>query len=243
MAKKMIFLLILLLGLLIASVPAFATTDTDTTTPNTGSAEALSGGTVSGNNSYSVPTNQQTTVTLPSSVPSQTTTNQAVNKPEEKANEYEQHIGKFLDAEVEPTESIYVNIRWNQKSLSDDPLCYIITGTIKPDTDNNSPLIVMLYIKADGEYVPLLCWNGTNTEKSNIIEEVLPAFTYHTNLLYLGLDKVNEVRIIAFRKNNAENLVLAENLQITDMGISVTKKDVDAVPMDYNHNLELIQVP
>jgi len=83
------------------------------------------------------------------------------------------------------------------------------------DFDIKNPLIMLMYIKIDGTYAPLY-----DVERhTNMTEEVCYLKTA-VDLEYIGLNKVNEVRIIVFRKNDAYNLVLNENLQITNVDIT-----------------------
>jgi len=83
------------------------------------------------------------------------------------------------------------------------------------DFDVNNPYIMLMYIKIDGTYVPL----NDVERKTNMTEGVCYLKTA-VDLEYIGLNKVNEVRIIVFRKNDVDNLVLDENLQVTNLEIS-----------------------
>ena len=74
---------------------------------------------------------------------------------------------------------------------------------------------MLMYIKIDGTYVPL----NDVERNSNMTEEVCYLKTA-VDLEYIGLNKVNEVRIIVFRKNDCDNLVLNENLQVTNLDIT-----------------------
>ena len=203
MAKKITFLLVLLLGLIFASISAYATTDTGTTAPDTGLTNEATG-----------------------SAPSRTSTTEEKEE-EEESIDYEQCVTEFLDPDVEATDSFLVNIKWNQKDPVNNPLLYVLTGTIKQDSESGSPLVVMLYIKADDLYIPLICRGGTN-----IIETGSVAFVSRTDLLYLGSDRVNEVRIIAFRKEDADNLIPGVNVQISDK--MITAKQTVIIPIRIN---------
>ncbi|HHU90380.1 MAG TPA: hypothetical protein GXZ22_04910 [Clostridiaceae bacterium] len=83
------------------------------------------------------------------------------------------------------------------------------------DFDLENPYIMLMYIKIDGTYVPL----NDVERNSNMTEEVCYLKTA-VDLEYIGLNKVNEVRIIVFRKNDCDNLVLNENLQVTNLDIT-----------------------
>jgi hypothetical protein len=95
----------------------------------------------------------------------------------------------------------------------------------------------MLYIKADDVYIPLVCSDG-----SNIIEVSGVAFASRTDLLYLGSDKVNHIRIIAFRKDDIDKLVPGVNLQITDKLIIAKKTVIVPVPVNVDSVLDALKV-
>lgn len=79
----------------------------------------------------------------------------------------------------------------------------------------DDPLVMLMYIKKDGEYVPL---NDVDTG-INLTEQ--PYYLSTTvDLEYIGLNKVNDVRIIIFRKSDAGNLVKGGNVQIENLQIS-----------------------
>ncbi|SHJ21663.1 hypothetical protein [Thermoclostridium caenicola] len=229
MAKKLIFLLVLLLGLGLASVTAYATTDTGTTAPGTsltkdnvsspgtpGTIQAISSETESASNGASA---------------------QSEETEQEEAVDYEQYASQFLDTKVDTTDNFIVNIKWNQKDPVNNPLHYVLTGTVKQDSDSSSPVIVMLFIKADDVYIPLVCSNG-----SNVIEVGGVAFVARTDLLYLGSDRVNEIRILAFRKEHAADLVPGVNLQITDKLITAKKTVIIPVPINPDSVLDALKL-
>jgi hypothetical protein len=84
------------------------------------------------------------------------------------------------------------------------------------EVDTANPVIMLMYIKADDVYVPLVDVNtGTN-----MTQEIYYLNTT-VDLLYLGSSKVNEIRIIAFRKNDIDELTIDSNLQIIDIKKSV----------------------
>ncbi|NLX63995.1 MAG: hypothetical protein GX022_04370 [Clostridiaceae bacterium] len=83
------------------------------------------------------------------------------------------------------------------------------------DCDVNNPYVMLMYIKIDGTYVPL-----NDVERKTNITEKVSYLTTEVDLEYIGVNKVNEVRIIIFRKKDIDNLVLNENLQVTNLDIS-----------------------
>ena len=176
MAKKLVFLLVIVFVLLIASVTVFAT-ETDVKASNVGFTE-------------------------------------------DKAS---------LAAEVSVSglENKYGEVFFGENSESDLGLFVINYGREYPyrtrhtftvhanKHDENNPYIMLMYIKVDNTYVPL-----NDVERNTNMTEEVCYLTTQVDLEYIGLNKVNEVRIIIFRKNDADNLVLNENLQITNLDIT-----------------------
>jgi len=113
----------------------------------------------------------------------------------------------------------------------------VLTGTVKQDSEGSGPVIVVLFIKADDVYIPLICSNGTN-----VIEAGSVAFVSRTDLLYLGSDRVNEIRIFAFRKENAGDLVPGVTLQITDKLITAKKTVIIPVPINPDSVLDALKL-
>lgn len=194
MAKRVTFLLVLLLVLLTASVTAFAT-GTESTTPEA---------------SF---TNDE---------------------------------ADFLEISTSGLEELYSDVFFNESSVSDtqiitimyeraismgNSLRFTFTGTSSDmSTNMDNPIMMLLYIKVDGKYIPLVdIGTGEN------ITEGLVVTNSEVDLEYLGTKKVNEVRLIAFRKNNADILKVNENLQITDLDITVRPWNfVEKVKMTYD---------
>lgn len=123
----------------------------------------------------------------------------------------------FFDAKSK-SDKVIVKVTYQRKSTTKYPLRYHFVssiGSILSDSNHN-PIVMLMYIKKDGKYVPLC---DVNTGK-NITEQ--PYYVSSTvDLAYLGSNKVNEVRILIFRKKDIDKLSLDENLQITDLSISV----------------------
>jgi len=244
MSRKIVFLLVLLLGLMLASVSAYAATDTDAAAPSTGlTNDKISSGSnlgaIENINTDNTPANAPAGAGGHDGTPSQAPDEEAgeVVGGEEGSIGYEQYVSQFLDPAAVTTESFLVSIKWNQKDPVNNPLHYVLTGTVKQDSESGSPLIVMLYIKADGVYIPLVCMDGTN-----IIEVSGVAFVSRADLLYLGSDKVNEIRIIAFRKEDAEKLEPGVNLQITDKWITAKKTVIIPVPINLDSVLDALKL-
>lgn len=84
------------------------------------------------------------------------------------------------------------------------------------EVDVSNPVVMLMYIKEDSAYVPLI---DVETG-SNMTQEVYYLNTT-VDLKYLGSNKVNEIRIIFFRKNDIDNLALDSNVQIMDINKSV----------------------
>ena len=237
MAKKIAFMLVLLLGLFIASVTAFADTDTtasDTAlnsepglvAPNTPLAEVDIGGTL--------PVNVDSTA--PDTVLNNEEALAEITSPEIKMIDYfEKYADLILNTETASTENIIVNIKnSHHNDLSLNLLSYVLTGSVIPNDEqpSDSPVVILFFIKENGKYVPLYLTDNKD-EKTNKLEKETTIVSY-VDLLYLGADKINDVRIAAFRKEDADNLVLGENLQITDISITVRKNIIESVPFIWN---------
>jgi len=86
------------------------------------------------------------------------------------------------------------------------------------DVDVNNPYIMLMYIKIEGTYVPL-----NDVERNTNMTEEISYLTTAVDLEYIGSNKVNEVRIIIFRKKDIDDLVLNKNLQVTNLDISFSR--------------------
>jgi hypothetical protein len=193
MAKKITFLLVLLLVLLGASVTAFAA-GTESTTPAADNVEA----------------NTLAEVSI---------------------SDVEAIYGDvFLDVSSKSDTKV-IKVVYERVYNLENPLRYTFTGSAADkSTDMKNPIIMMMYIKVDGKYIPLCDIDtGDNITKGLIITNS------KVDLKYLGVNKVNEIRIVAYRKSEAGRLQLNNNLQITDMDITVSPwKLVEKIKMTYD---------
>jgi len=129
----------------------------------------------------------------------------------------------FFNEDKTSEEDFLVTVTASRDLRAIDPLRYLLTGSVNStDTsvsataENN--VMMLLYIKRDGEYVPLETIDAKLHKDMNLVET--PKLVYAKVLLdNLGNEKVNELRIIAFRKSDVDSLKLDENLQITDMKV------------------------
>ncbi len=131
---------------------------------------------------------------------------------------------------ISSLEEEYGEVFFSEESQSVDELVSIGYTRVYPhemrhlffaatdDFDMDNPYIMLMYIKVDDVYVPL----NDIEEESNITEEVCYLDTT-VDLQYIGANKVNEIRAIVFRKNDVENLILDENLQITNINVSFSR--------------------
>lgn len=134
--------------------------------------------------------------------------------PEVSVSDLEVKYGEIFFGNVKSSKEI-VFIQCDNREYGHE-LRRLFTGQATDSvTDNNNPVIMLMYIKVDGVYVPLI---DVNT-RTNMTQELCYLKTV-VDLKYLGTNKVNEVRAIAFRKNNVDKLALDENLQITDLSIT-----------------------
>lgn len=188
MAKKIVFLLVMVFVLLIASVTVFAA-ETDLETSQVGF------------------TKDETILAV-----EETDKEVSVSDLENKYREI------FFDENISSSKEI-LTISSNNREYGYE-LRHLFSCVPSDDSsfDMENPYIMLMYIKVDGVYVPL---NDIKTE-TNMTQEVFCLKTT-VDLEYLGSNKVNEIRIIAFRKNDIESLEVDKNLQITDLNMSVRK--------------------
>jgi len=188
MAKKMIFLLVLVFALFLTTVTALAA-GTDSATPETGFTE------------------------------------DKADKAEAK-----QEIN-IVDLEVKYRDIFFGNASSGKEiiSLAKDKkgdigqrvypyeLRFFFEALVQ-EVDPANPVIMLMYIKVDGDYVPLIDVDrGTN-----MTQEVYYLSTT-VDLKYMkSSKKANEIRIIAFRKNDIDKLALDDNLQIVDISKTVS---------------------
>ena len=180
MAKKIVFLLVAVFVLLIASVTAFAV-ETEAPSPEVGF------------------TNDKADIIGE-------TTDASLN-----VDYLESKYEDVFFGDDSSTEDRYVVVKYNRENTLSG-LRYNFTGSLIDSSEG--PVVLLMYIKVDGEYVPL---NDIHT-KTNMSEEIFTCA--NVDLKYLGSDKVNEVRIIAFKAENADKLVVDENLQISNLNIT-----------------------
>lgn len=181
MAKKIVFLSVMIFVLLIASVTVFAA-ETDSETTEVGFTE-----------------------------------DKAILEVEEtdkgvSVSDLEEKYSEVFFADDSESDTDIVTINYEREYPHE--MRHLFFGQTD-DFDIENPYIMMMYIKEDGVYVPL---NDIEND-TNMTEEVCYLKTA-VDLEYIGLNEVNEVRIIIFRKNDMDNLVLNENLQITNLDIT-----------------------
>lgn len=181
MAKKIVFLSVMIFVLLIASVTVFAA-ETDSETTEVGFTE-----------------------------------DKAILEVEEtdkgvSVSDLEEKYSEVFFADDSESDMDIVTINYEREYPHE--MRHLFFGQTD-DFDIENPYIMMMYIKEDGVYVPL---NDIEND-TNMTEEVCYLKTA-VDLEYIGLNEVNEVRIIIFRKNDVDNLVLNENLQITNLDIT-----------------------
>jgi hypothetical protein len=187
MAKKVVFLLVMVFVLLLASVTALAA-DTDSSTPEAGFTE------------------------------DKASSEEVI--PEISIIDLETKYGDVFFGDVQSNKEIVSIVKDSDngdegKRIYPYDLRYFFEA-MALEVDTANPVIMLMYIKADDVYVPLVDVNtGTN-----MTQEIYYLNTT-VDLLYLGSSKVNEIRIIAFRKNDIDELTIDSNLQIIDIKKSV----------------------
>ncbi len=138
----------------------------------------------------------------------------------------EKHAGLFFDQDINSDDPYLLSIAASRDLKANDPLRYVLTGSVQQidaaEGDNpaeaDDTIIVLLYIKRDGMFVPLETVDAKVNKDTNLIET--PKLLYaKIKLDNLGTDKVNELRIIAFHRSQMSKLDLKKNLQITDLKV------------------------
>jgi len=181
MAKKIVFWLVVIFVLLLATTTAFAA-ETNTETSNIGFTE------------------DKTILAV------------ADTGTEVSVRDLERKYGDVFFGEDTESDLVLISIGYGRQYPYEKR--HVFYGQTD-DFDVDDPFVMLMYIKIDGTYVPL----NDVERKTNITEEV-SYLTTAVDLEYIGLNKVNEVRIIIFRKKDIDNLILNENLQVTNLDIS-----------------------
>lgn len=209
MAKKIVFLLVFLLVLVWASVTSFATGTTSTT------------------DASPMLTDDKNAV---SAVPEIT---------ENRLDYEKEYSDVFFDSDSK-TEEFLLNILIKRVYSTNNQLRHRVSGTVvQSDEALENPeenvIVMMMYIKAGDQYVPLNKAEVTVGEdgKANVVEGSI-VLAANVDLLNLGSDKTNEIRMVVFKKGD-EKLELGKNLQITDMDITVNKLTViERLKIEFN---------
>ena len=147
----------------------------------------------------------------------------AITSPGGIAYYAKQNEDVFFDPDTTSDSDFLVTLSTTRDTRAIDPLRYILTGSVlrapgETVTTSADTVILLLYIKREGEFVPLTTIDARLHADTNMVET--PLLVYSKVMLdNLGNDKVNEVRVIAFRKTDADDLALGKTLQITDMKI------------------------
>lgn len=145
-------------------------------------------------------------------------------------NKYET---SFFHPDKTSEDDFLVKLSSSRDTRALDPLRYIFTGSViraagETVTSAEDTVILMLYIRREGKFVPLTTIDARLHQDTNMVET--PILVYAKVLLdNLGNDQVNEVRVIAFRRSDADRLVLGDTLQITDMKIVARTTFLDRV--------------
>ena len=190
MTKRFIFLLVLVLVLIASTLTALA-----------------------GNEIPGV----ETTLVTEEKAPLTITTPGGITYYEEKNAEV------FFNPDNASEEDFLVTLTARRDPRSPEPLRHLITGSVLRDVGDQpitveDTVMLLLYIKREGTYEPLMTIDNKLFPDSHMTAS--PTLFYTKVLLdNLGNDQVNELRIIAFKQKDADQLVLGETLQITDMKV------------------------
>ncbi len=180
MAKKLVFLLVTMLVLLLASVTALAV-ETQTPAPETGFTKEKA---------------DRISVTTEVSI---------------SVSDLESKNSQLFFGEESSTEDKFVTFKFDRVSTISG-LRHNITGTFSESV--KEPIVILMYIKKDGKYVPLY---DVDTN-SNMSEGPSMMSCSKVDLLQVSSTTSNEVRIISFYKKDAGKLDI-NKVQITDLKI------------------------
>lgn len=142
----------------------------------------------------------------------------------------EQYIDKYThEAVIEKYQSMFFNEESQsscvlikqyvvkKNDLSNNIQDYLVSGELASDVTlkNGDSVVVMVFAENNGTYELL----GTPKEAvTNYLR------LYRLRLPFVGEDKPNHIRIVAFLKSEYKDLSLDKNVQITDMKIVVQKQ-------------------
>ncbi len=126
---------------------------------------------------------------------------------------------EFFGEQLSNGKDFQVTLSARREVLAADPLRFILSGYVgQMDGNATETVVVLLYIKRDGVFVPLKIIDGQETREAHLLET--PTLLYaKARLDNLGNDKVNDLRIVAFRRSDVDRLELNENLQVTDIQV------------------------
>jgi len=129
----------------------------------------------------------------------------------------------FFDQDKASEQNFLISVAANRDLKANDPLRFILNGSVRLDSDiekeADDTVIVLLYIKRDGKFVPLNTVDAKINKDTNLVETPLLLYA-KVKLDNLGNDKVNELRVIAFCKSQLKGkLEMDKNVQITDMKV------------------------
>lgn len=127
--------------------------------------------------------------------------------------------GKLLfDQDTNSEENFLLTVAASRDLKANNPLRFVLTGSVQQVDTEEDTLIVLLYIKRDGKFVPLETVDAKVNKDTNLVET--PKLLYaKIELDNLGTDKVNELRVIVFYRSQMKKLDLDKTLQITDIKV------------------------
>ena len=131
----------------------------------------------------------------------------------------EKNGGLLFDQDTNSEDNFLLTVAASRDLKANDPLRFVLTGSVQQvEPKEDETLIVLLYIKRDGKFVPLETIDAKVNKDTNLVET--PKLLYaKIKLDNLGTDKVNELRVIAFHRSQMKKLDLDKTLQITDLKV------------------------
>lgn len=124
----------------------------------------------------------------------------------------------LFDPDTNSEENFLLTVAASRDLKANNPLRFVLTGSVQQVDTEEDMLIVLLYIKRDGKFVPLETVDAKVNKDTNLVET--PKLLYaKIELDNLGTDKVNELRVIVFYRSQMKKLDLDKTLQITDIKV------------------------
>ncbi len=129
----------------------------------------------------------------------------------------EKYGSLFFDEESQSSCVLIKDYIVKKNALSDNIQDHVLSGELAGGITlkNGDSVVVMVFVK-----------NGDTYELLGTPKEAVTNYLrlYRLRLPFVGEDKPNHIRVVAFLKNEYKQLALDKNVQITDMDIVIQKQ-------------------